>query len=210
MKLLLFITGHRQLIEYHYFNRFLKRLELTCDIFIYCNNSEIDKDILTYYHEFNAPKRLFITTLNDGYRTGGVEAVSEGYDMGIFKDYDYVIHLHPDVFIIDDNPLKDILIQNLNNDTVFFITHSIPNEQFFSFDFFIFKPTLLPINIFKGSFEECPEIHFHNIIKKHNLKYTILPRFENNVYFPRRVDLLNLYHEHELDKVEQLLKEKGL
>jgi len=208
MKLLLFITGHRQLIEYHYFHLFLKRLELNtmCDVFIYCNNSEIDKDLLTYYKEFNAPKQLFVTTLNSGHRTGGVEAVSEAYDMGIFKEYDYVIHLHPDVFIIDDAPLKQIMTQNLTNDTVFFITHSIPNEQFFSFDFFIFKPKLLPINIFKGPFEECPEIHFHNIIKKHNIKYTIVPRYHDNLFFPRKVDMLKLYHEHELDKVVQLLQ----
>jgi len=134
MKVLLFITGHRHLHEYNYFQRFLKNLELNsmCDIFIYCNNGGIDKQIIDYYQQFSNYKRLFVTTLNSGFRTGGVEAVSEGIEMGIFKNYDYVIHLHPDVFMTDDIYLKEILFENLENDIVFFITKSIAwDERFF-------------------------------------------------------------------------------
>ena len=217
MKILLYITGHTQLKEYNYFNIFLKSLKLNtlCDIYIYCNNPNISTDILDYYKQFEQKnKYLLITTLNSGYRVGGVEAVSVGYQMGIFKDYDYVIHLHPDVFITDDQYLLSILEENLNNDTVFFINKSIPSEDFFSFDFFIFKPKFLTYNIFLTDlykFECSPEVFLHNMIKKYNIKYTIIKRYNNDNWSPRRIDEnLKLYHEHDLSKVEQLLRNRLL
>lgn len=218
MKLLLFITGYRQLDEYKYFNIFLQQLELNtmCDIYIYCNNPKIQTDILEHYQRFiQKNKNLFITSLNAGYRVGGVEAVSNGIEMGIFKDYDYVIHLHPDVFITDDTYLKDILLNNLDNDIVFFITKSMPNDnKFFSFDFFIFKPKLLTKNIFIDklySFIGQPEHYLHDMIKENHIKYTIIKRFNDDNYEPRRIDdNLKLYHEHDLSKVIHLLQSRNL
>lgn len=218
MKILLFITGYDQLDQYNYFNIFLKQLKLNsiCDIYIYCNNPNISEDIVKYYKQFDQKnKYLLITTLNGGYRTGGVEAVSKGIEMGIFKDYDYVIHLHPDVFITDDLYLMDILSENICNDIVFFITKSIPNDQrFFSFDFFIFKPKLLKTNIFIDelyTFTTSPEHYLHDMIKKHNIKYTFIKRFNNDTWHPRRIDEnLKLYHEHNMNNVRTILKEKKL
>jgi hypothetical protein len=217
MKILLFITGYRQLDEYKYFNIFLQQLDLNtmCDIFIYCNNPEIPDKILEYYKKFNQKnKNLLITPLNSGYRIGGVEAVSKGIEMGIFNEYDYVIHLHPDVFITDDLYLKEILINNINNDTVFFITKSNNDDKFFSFDFFIFKPKLLTKNIFIEelyTFTTSPEHYFHDMINKYNIKYTFIKRFNNNNWNPRRIDEnLKLYHEHDMNKVIALLDNKGL
>jgi hypothetical protein len=218
MKILLFITGHSQINEYFLFDRFLKTLTLNniCDIFIYCNNPNISNEIVTYYQQFSQTnKQLFITTKNGGYRTGGVEAVSEGIEMGIFKDYDYVIHLHPDVFITDDNYLLTVLQENLDNDTVFFITKSRPKSPtFFSFDFFIFKPNLLRQNIFLENlytFTESPEEYLHNMIITNNINHIILKRFNNDNWYPRRIDEnLKLWHEHELDKVENELKNRNL
>jgi hypothetical protein len=218
MKVLLFITGHSQLYEYKYLSIFLQQLELNswCDIFIYCNKPDIQNDIINYYQGFNQKnKRLFITSLNGGYRIGGVEAVSTGIEMGIFNEYDYVIHLHPDVFITDDFYLKDILVNNLDNDTVFFITKSCPDDDtFFSFDFFIFKPKLLARNIFIErlySFECRPERYLHDMIKEYNIKYAFLKRYNNNNWYPRRIDdNLKLYHEHDLSKVVKLLQQRQL
>jgi hypothetical protein len=217
MKILLFITGHSQINEYNYFNRFLKTLTLNniCDIFIYCNNPNISKEIVTYYQEFSQKnKQLFITTKNGGYRTGGVEAVSDGIEMGIFKDYDYVIHLHPDIFITDDDYLLTILRENLENDTVFFITKSNPEPNFFSFDFFIFKPKLLRQNIFIEdlyTFTELPEEYLCKMIINYNIKYSFIKRFNNDYWWPRRIDEnLKLWHEHELHKVENELKNRNL
>ena len=112
MKVLLFITSHRQLKEYEYFAYFfnrLKRLNEVCDIYIYCNNPDISEDILKYYKKFNLKnKKLFITNINHGYYLGGAELMSIAYDNNVFKDYDYVIHCHADVFITDDEYLMQV------------------------------------------------------------------------------------------------------
>ena len=49
MKILLFLTSHRQLEEYKYFNVFFQKhnkLKEICDIFIYINNSNLSVDVL--------------------------------------------------------------------------------------------------------------------------------------------------------------------
>jgi hypothetical protein len=217
MKILFFLTGHSQLEEYKYFNIFLKQLKLNemCDIFIYCNNQMIQSDILTYYQNFDHKNKfLFITSLNGGYRIGGVEAVSKGIEMGIFKDYDYVIHLHPDVFITDDVYLTNVLTENIDNDIVFITNKSFQHERCFSFDFFIFKPKLLTKNIFIEelyTFSSSPESYLYEMISKNNIKYTIIKRFNNDSWFPRRIDdNLKLYHEHDMNNIVSLLKDRGL
>lgn len=212
------MTGHRQLVEYNYFRIFLQQLELNhmCDIYIYCNNPDIHPDILKYYQDFTQKnKNLFITSFNSGYSIGPVEAVSNGIESGLFKDYDYVIHLHPDVFITDDQYLKEILTTNIDNNIVFFITKSIPDDYaFFSFDFFIFKPKLLTKNIFAEklySFTSSPEHYLHDIITENDIKYMHIKRFDNDTWYPRRIDEnLKLYHEHEMNNVVRLLQDRNL
>jgi hypothetical protein len=186
-----------------------------CDIYIYCNNPNISTDIINYYKNFDQKnKYLFITSLNGGYRIGGVEAVSNGIEMGIFKEYDYIIHIHPDVFITNDTNLLNVLSENIHNDIVFFITKSNHDNKFFSFDFFIFKPKLLTTNIFKDelySFTYSPEVFLHDMILKHNIKYTFIKRFDNDNWYPRRIDdNLQLYHEHDMTEVVKILKQKNL
>ena len=209
MKILLFITGYDQVHDYLFFQRFLKKLPLNdmCDIFIYCNKPDISEEIQTYFKEFNQKnKSLFITSKNAGYRVGGVEAVCVGMDMGIFQEYDYVIHLHPDVFMTDDVYLREILLENEKNDTVFFITKVLPDPRHFAFDFFIFKPKLLTVNIFKEelySFTTSPEYYLHDMIQKYQVKYTMVKRFYNDIGLTRRIDdHLKLFHCHNLSEAE--------
>ncbi len=214
MKVLLFITGFRQVKEYDYFNTFLQDLNglsRICDVFIYCNNPDISEDIVAYYKKFRQKnKRLYITSVNAGFVMGAVEAVSTGIEMGIFTEYDYVIHLHPDVFITADVKILDVLRENLDNDVVFFVTRSMPDdERFFSFDFFMFKPRLLTRNIFIDQPHSCTDLPEHclcDVIRKHGIKFKFIKRFENDHWCPRRIDEhLSLYHEHDLDRVEELL-----
>jgi hypothetical protein len=220
MNILLFITGHSQLEEYNYFSQFLKKLSLSnaCDIYIYCNNAAISPKIVEYYQNFpQENKRLFITSQNAGYLKGGVEAVSNGFEMGIFKSYDYVVHLHPDVFITRDNQLARIMHENLHNDIAFFVNRSMPNnDQFYSFDFFFFKPKLLNKNIFIEDLDIVqsdafhPEHYLHDMLIKHDVKHTIVKRYDNDHWIPRRIDEhLGLYHEHDLAKVRALLQDNN-
>lgn len=214
MKVLLFITGFRQVKEYDYFTAFLQQLETLpqiCDVFIHCNNPDISEDIVTFYRKFTQRnKRLYITSVNAGFVMGAVEAVSSGIEMGIFAPYDYVIHLHPDVFITDDAAIMQTLNDNLDNDCVFFVTTSVPDdERFFSFDFFIFKPRLLTTNIFIDAvrtYDDIPEHCLSDMIVSHQVKFKIIRRFADNHWHPRRIDEhLKLYHEHDLPLVEEML-----
>lgn len=213
MKVLLFVTGCRHVKEYDYFNRFLQRLNTLsdiCDLFIHCNNSDISEKILTYYKQFKQKNKfLYVTSLNIGHAMGGVEALSTGIDMGIFNAYDYVIHLDPDVYITDETRIIEVLRDNLENDCVFFMNKSYPDdERFFSFDFFIFKPRLLKSNIFKEGLYSGGEIVEHHVcdaILRNKVKFKLIKRFEDDNWFPRRVDEhLKLYHEHDLKLVEEL------
>jgi hypothetical protein len=214
MKVLLFITGFRQVKEYDYFARFLRRLNTLnsiCDVFVYCNNPLISEEIITYYRGFTqANKQLLVTSVNAGFTMGAVEAVSRAHDMGVFEDYDYVIHLHPDVFLTDEGGILDLLNDNADSDCVFFITRSVPDdERFFSFDFFIFKPKLLKQNIFSEElhgYGDIPEHFLCDMLVKHEIEFRIVKRFDNDSWLPRRIDdHLKLYHEHDLGLVRALL-----
>lgn len=218
MNVLLFITGFRHVKEYDHFNSFLQRLDTLgtiCDLYIHCNNPDISEEIVTYYKKFTQKnKHLYITSTNIGFEMGAVEAVSHGIEAGVFAGYDYVLHLHPDVFITDDARIIEILETNLDNDCVFFVNKSRPDDdRFFSFDFFIFKPRLLKTNIFKDglySHKGKPEHHLHDLIVKNDVKFQIVRRFDDDDWFPRRVDEnLGLYHEHDMAQVEALLQRRA-
>ncbi|HEY4187450.1 MAG TPA: hypothetical protein VGP07_20405 [Polyangia bacterium] len=213
MKVLLFLTGFRQVEEYDYFSRFLQRqdtLSRVCDVFIYCNNPDISEQIVTFYRAFaQQNKRLFITSVNAGFVMGAVEAVSNGIEMGVFTGYDYVIHLHPDVFITDEAPIVRLLEDNADDDCVFLVNHSLPDdERAFSFDFFVFKPGRLTENIFIDelpSYQDIPEHFLFDMLTRKRVPYKVVPRFDSGDWFPRRIDdQLKLYHEHDLGLVEAL------
>ena len=60
-------------------------------------------------------------------------------------------------------------------------------------------------------FTTSPEYYLQDMIKENNIKYTFIKRFYNNTWHPRRIDEhLKLYHEHELDKVVNVLKDRNL
>jgi len=213
MKILLFITSYRQMEEYKYFQLFLQqcpKLSELCDIFVYCNNPAISSDLVHYFHQFQQiNKQLFITNRNAGYRVGGVEAVSQAMDMGIFQSYDFVIHLHADVFITEESALFNLLQEHVSTEKVFLVTKAFPFPTWYAFDFFIFKPKYLTFNIFKEelySFTESPEEYLFRMLQKNNISHQVVKRYDNDCWNPRRVDdHLKLYHEHDLEKVHTLL-----
>ncbi len=217
MRILLVLTGHRQLEEYKYFAEFLKkrcpRLSAEADLFIHCNHSEISEQIQTYFKLFpQKNKRLYITTKNCGYTAGGFEAVSDLYEMNIFKPYDIVIHLHPDVFITRE----DILLQYIHNAPnvpyVFYGTKCLPHYgNHIAFDFFMFRPAGLKTNIF-SVWDSMNGMHpEHTLFKQivlHNIPTVIINRFNTEDHSPRRIDEhLGLWHEHDIEKVRKYLEQ---
>jgi hypothetical protein len=182
----------------------------TFDIFIHCNNEKISPDLLKLYQMFpNKNKHVYVTSENAGYRMGGVEAVSAGWEMGIYKKYDFVIHLHPDVFITDEIPILQILKDYYNTDVDFLVTTVFPAPcTYVAFDFFIFRTKNIHNNIFleeMKTYEKPPEQYLHDMLDKYNIKYEYIKRFENDNSNPRRIDEnLKLYHEHDLRKVHAM------
>jgi len=101
-------------------------------------------------------------------------------------------------------------MKNLDNDIVFFVSKCFKNiKNHYSTDFFIFKPKLLNNNIFNDkellTHELKPEIFFYNLLIKNNINTKILPRFDNNHWYPRRIDKLELWHEHDLNNIKTFL-----
>ena len=103
--------------------------------------------------------------------------------------------------------------------------------RFYDFDFFIFKPKLLTVNIFKDelyTYDNCPkdvqgcvdwwsrglvrspEHYMADMFDKHKIKFKVIPRFENeDGVSHRHIDkYLKLWHEHDLGKLEQYFKHK--
>jgi hypothetical protein len=214
MKILFFITGFRQLKEYEYQAIFLKKCSLInvlADVYIHCNNPEISERIVTAYQSLPIKnKRLLITTKNEGFKMGLVEALADSFHL--FAEYDYVIHCHPDVFLVNEQPFVEMLMNNLSTPDSFLVSYSFPNDPtFFSTDLFIFKPKLLKINIFLDelyTWKDIPEHWLSHILKKNEIPYKIVQRFSDNYWHPRRIDMLGFWHEHELERIEEYIKSK--
>jgi hypothetical protein len=180
-----------------------------CDLYV--NNNCVQNDVsknVEYLKMFKNFK-LNNTDKNSGYRTGPIETVSNVIDDEklLQSNYDYVIHLHPDVFITNEKYLLDVLYNEQNTENVFIINKSLEDTFFFSFDFFIFKPKKLQENVFNQwrTWNGITEYYLYNAIISNNIPYKLVKRFDNDNWFPRRIDLLGLWHEHDLEEVKKYL-----
>jgi hypothetical protein len=176
----------------------------------------------------NKNKELIHTSINAGYMRGCLQALSTNFHK--FEDYDFVIHLQTDVFITDEEKILEILNAHKNTEDVFIFTKSLRDDTYLSMDFFIFKPKLLQKNIFtrwgddefnrptqefnsggkwwrKRRFTPLtPEHLLYKMVNVNEIPYQLIKRFDNDHWSPRRIDLLNLWHEHDIEKVEAYLK----
>ena len=126
MKVLILLSGHRQHIGYQYWGILLKsckNLSQYCDVFVHSNT--ISNNILDHVQWISVPKQIYITEKNSGFILGGLEAISDTIDMlRLYSSdckYDLIIHLHPDVFICNEQPILSLLEQELNTDNVFLL-----------------------------------------------------------------------------------------
>jgi len=233
-KILLLYTSHRQLEEIKLQSLLYKKNGSSesfknIDLLFYCNSPIIDKKILNdYLNELPHKNKMLIhTDKNIGYLWGGHEAVYNCFN--IWKNYDYCIHLHPDVFILDDQYILKIIEECEKKREIDFVnTHNLDplkddNKNYLSFDFFIFKPKQIlnsslvkNRNFFDLYLDEnerivkTPEHLLSQIIKKYNLKSQIVQRYNNNHWEPRRPDMIGLYHEHDLEKVKEIIEGNGI
>ena len=204
MKNLIFLTSHRQLDEIYLYGEFLKKSNCLkeFDFLLHVNNPSLD--ITDSYDNIpNKNKNFIITSKNCGYSTGLHEAISDNFE--IIKNYDNVIHSHPDIFPINEQKILDIIHQN--QDYSFIVNYSVAHEkEWMSTDLFIFKPKLFKENPFKdymNNLNNMAERSLYNIGK--NFSHIYVKRFDNDHYDPRRVCMWGCLHEHNLNIVRGYL-----
>ena len=229
MKVLLLYTSHRQVkelkIAQFLYNKdpFLK----TMDILFHCNNPDIDKYAVTeILNGFESPNiGTIFTSVNSGANTGVAEAINSVYDQ--LADYDYVIHLHPDVFILSSEKLQQALESNDPEQTDF-IAWEINREYGmppgkrrtleYASDFFIFSPKERN-NIFKDYVQywtDNPHIQgqpgansgCERFLGYQTQKYGVnVAYLDRGLYGGMRTELepLGIWHCHNLRQIEQYL-----
>jgi len=229
MKNLLFVTAHRHLDEIALYAECLNRTSQIkdFDIILHFNNLDTDTNYIKEAFKLipNKNKHLILTDRNcDPY--GPMQALSDFYTH--LDKYDNVIHSHIDVFIANEQALLDIL--DSNKDKAFLVNHSFESiKDWMSTDLFIFRPQLLTSDIFKywvnhfgiplggqrvdsccDNFScrhvgPCCEQFLHWQVKKNNIPYEYIKRFDTDHWDPRRICMWGCYHEHDLNKVREFL-----
>jgi hypothetical protein len=232
MKILLFYPSHRQLDEIKYSSTFFNKtsfLKNNSEVYVHCNNIHIDEAALrANVDEFKCVKYLTLTDKNSGYLAGPSEAIADSYEMFVENNYDYVIHLHPDVYIINETKIVSALRQNYNNDADFLVYElpktvpwepKVVRERQYAFDFFIFKPKI-ENNVFKNYAhywtqhpKAAPERFLYDMIHGNNKSYAILERgpFGSMLEGYRRgsdPEPFGIWHCHDNEKVKRYI-EKG-
>lgn len=206
MKNLLFFTAHNQTHCFEYWCEILEKNEFlkTFDIIICTDNGEEEKNnIIEKTNNYEVKPLVITTEVVSGYVLGLFEDLS--YCFEHFQKYDYVFHLHPDVYILDDSIVKQICEKNLENDFSILVSDFAQEQDCYNTDFFIFKPKLLKNNIFKDAKEiyntqpTCAERILIKLIKNYNLNYFKYLRYNDGLIRDdqRRKDLLNIIHTHD-------------
>ena len=210
MRVLLFYTSHRHKEEIKLSGLFLGNTTFLkeCDVAVHCNNPKSNYLKLKKYSKFfpNENKKLIYTIKNSGYSYGHFEALADNFQE--FQYYDYVIHLHPDVYIVDENPILNILNKYKDRPEVSLICNKESSViDRINTDLFIFKPKLLTFNLFKlweKIKEEIPvEEWFFKMVNDNNVAYVYEDRYESDTE-----EQWGTWHEHKLSYVIKYFKYK--
>jgi len=208
MKILLFMTGYRQHEEYALQARFLARcpkLRANAELFVY--NNYIQNKIEDVCRNIPLPMKIHNTDKNAGYYLGPIEAMEFLFANRDLSVYDYVLHLHPDVFVVNEEPLMKLLEEEVSTPNVFLVNSAVPNDsRFYCFDFFAFKPRLLEKSIFVNwsNWVGPCEYFLHDRIVENSIPHRLVQRYSEPGK-TREIDELGLWHEHELSKIRQFL-----
>lgn len=213
MRLLLLFTSYRQFKELDYQRKFLERCDYISnnfDILFHCNNLNIDKKIIqNKIKELPCKKYKLVYGENKGgYLRGQFQAISEMFTLGFLNSYDFVIHLHPDIFIVNEKPIIELVnIHKTNNYDLFVSRIFGKSHPSYATDFFAFKPSNIFAELFSAyakypqDFQIPLETIFYQLIQEFNISYLEIERFKVGRYF-RDIDSLGLWHEHRLAKID--------
>lgn len=210
MKILLHYNSYRQLEEYTLSSQFFNRSEFlkqNASVLVCCNNENISVEELAKRCQYQC-KTEIVKTTNTGWFGGQFTSISETFHK--FSDYDYVIHFTPDVYIVDDKPLIQLLEEELHTDNAMILDyhpyHADCNISFCA-DFIVFKPKLTP-NFFAIDYPHertvSTEKRLFNRVKEFNIPHRIICReFESLCW---QVDKYGLIHNHNNHIIREILQ----
>ena len=219
MKLAILYTSFRQFRELDYLPELFRRspqLSSTANIIFHCNNGAINPDSLAEKLSTISCRNvelIYSSQKNQGgYPYGQFEAICDVWDK-LADKFDWVLHLHPDVFIIHEEPLLAALHEAEADNADMLVTPTFGlKHPSFATDFFAFRPANIPRSVFESyrhldstSIVVPLENLFFIEVHRAHIKYSVAQRFAHGHYH-RDIDLLGLWHEHDLRRMDLYLK----
>jgi hypothetical protein len=223
MRVAILFTAYRQLPELDLQAEFFRRsgrLRNDVDIVYHCNNASVSTEELK--KKLDAIPCKSMTLLHHpcnagGYAYGQFESIVDAWDTVVAGGWDWVIHLHPDIFVVDDERLLAAIESAHAADADILVTRIFGNKApAFATDFFAFRPGRTPKSVFASwePFEKEPVIvPLENLyfveVHKHRLETFVADRFKSGAYY-QDPDHLGLWHEHKLNRAWAYLKRPNL
>jgi len=216
MKILFFYTSYRQVKEFDYQARFLERcpqLVDWADMLWFCNNIALPHSILEEKlaaMPFRKKTLIHKDVNQGGYARGQFEVLASQED--VTSEYDFVIHLHPDIFVARESDLVSLLKTFEETNIGFLVSRIFGNaDPSFATDFFIYRPKFVPHRFFLDylkydtSIKTPLEQVLYRNIHDSETPYAEFTRFILGKYH-RDIDQMGLWHEHQLNRIELFLR----
>lgn len=195
-KICFHIVSHGKLecykLQSYFFNKFKNIKKEDYDIIIWDNSNKKEVELVEYSKDFKVPLTIFSQKPNPGYFLGQLYALNETYHL--YKDYEYIVHLSVDCFIVDDQPLTDWIINMevcqsglLSNQFCFipgkneYVTKT---TQCYGSDFFVFKPNMLDKSFWEESLTMGnipPELILRKLTDKYDIPVMIWTRMHPTI-----------------------------
>lgn len=216
MNIALLLTSHRQIRELGYWPQFMNQnpvLAREAEVFYHSNYPDLDEAAVRATLDRIPCKasHLIREKANAGYLFGNFQAVSLIHPLLAERGFDWVIKLHPDVFIIDERPILREL-ESTPAEVPLLVSQSFGDRTAaYSADFFCFRPQTLPadfFNIYRPFSETGKDVWLGEeqvlFFEAHRreIPHRVVRRYRSGHYH-RCADLMGLWHSHSLDRVER-------
>ena len=134
-KILILYTSYRQNEEIELSSKFINNTNIlkNADLLFYCNNPSMFENIDNLVKLFNNKNKKIVKSKKnagggrDGYVMGQMEGIADLYKH--YHNYDYVIQIHPDVYITNESEIIKILNKYNNSKVGLIVNKSIPDEK---------------------------------------------------------------------------------
>ena len=191
-------------------------LKENCDVFVHNDNDSLSNEKLMNSINFDNFKCLLRTPQTfpvkpSGWSCGWAIGLSNHFEK--FLEYELVISLTCDVYIIDENLIVNLLREELTSDNSFVVSHfpeSSQGDTYYGLDFFMFKPNKIR-NIFSEINHNnpindpmAPEYWIFKKLNSENINFRKIKR--GNTALLHQIDNYSLLHTHHHWVAESILK----